>query len=290
MALRPLCERLFGKGVHPHSITIYGSDDFGRLSDPDNLRALRADGFGYAVFWEHAYTGRANPINKTYTYSEPEEVARAMAAARDYGFKIIGYVHGPKCRDAGMSVGDILDMIANFGWDGVMLDNGEVGRRGIWGIWETTGFFRSLKIMGMTIMHHSSVEPHFGRVDWRGPWSVYEDYRYQGETNIDPVDASDPKWRYVVSQATVGNIIGQFKPAKDSRLWDEPETWMPRMAELLCSPRTGFGTKTEWAGSLSAFRTYYLPRYRVNAAEYQADPEAYVERARKRLFGTKGAE
>ncbi len=285
--LRQTCERLYGKGVRPHVFTVYNAGNLELVRDPATLRALRDDGFGYVVLWESLNTERANPVDQRYSYIDPALVARTTAALRDYGFGVIGYIHGPKCRDSGMSPTDILDMIADFGWDGVLLDNGEVGRSGFWGVWETLDFFVRLDRMGMVIMHHSSVEPHFGRVSYRGPWAQYEDYRYQGETNTDPVDEHDSKWRYVVSQASASGAIGQFKPQNGSPLWADPGAWLPRMPALLCSPRAGFGNSTSWAGSWASFKEFYLPEYRRNAADYRRDPDAYVRRAYDRLYGAR---
>lgn len=276
-SLATLCERLFAEGARPHVFFLYSAPDLERIQTPPVLRDLRAHAFGAVVFFEQLYVHGATPTRFVdgrvgYVYRDPAGVAQSMAVLRDYGFTVIGYVHGPKCRQAGMTPYDVLELIKAFGWDGVFLDNGQVGRNPA----ETYDFFVRLHNLGVLIYHHCSVEPHYGRVMFRGPWATYEHWTLWGETNDSPETLRDPLWIYRVSQRTVSAAIGLYKPNTAGSPWRKDWSWLAAMPAKLIGARAAFGFHERM------FKTHYYPAWLKESRRYRADPQGYVRQQKGR--------
>ena len=267
---RRLCERLFGAGRRPHVFTVHKSDHLSWLLDPANLRRLRDNAFGHIIFWARLYTSNQEPDGGHYVYADPATVARAQALVRDYGFGVIGYVAGWHWRQAGLGPFALLDEIDRHGWDGVMLDNGQVGRN----VWETWDFMLRLRARVRTIIHHASVEPHFARSGYRGPWAALEDYTIWGETNPLITQPGDPAWRHYVSQAerVDSSAIGLYKPNEAVIPRPDPATWYPLQPQLLSSVRASIWMLPNW-------EKHFWPAWLARAERYRHDPEQFIANA-----------
>lgn len=263
-----VCQKLFAKGARPHGFYVYTSGNLDWLLDPNNLGHLRNLGFGHLVFFENLYTGRSTPVGKDYFYSDPIKVLQVQTLARRFGFDVVGYINGPKCRVAGLSPTAILFVIKRKKWDGVYLDNGDVGTT----VWQDQDFFRRLRAMiSGPIIHHASVEPRFGRVFFSGPWAQMEDYRLWGETNAPLNTLHDWRWKQRVARVLTGSTIGMVKLAKTSLLRATPDRWMPYMPRLLCTVRAARGV------SLQQFERFYWPAWKTFSKLYQTDPKRFID-------------
>lgn len=85
--------------------------------------------------------------------------------ARLHNVPLGRYVNCPACRDAGLTVHDMLCMAQRWWADGyevVYLDNAECGAKGPSGVGETMALLIGLHRLGFRIFHHASIHPHGG--------------------------------------------------------------------------------------------------------------------------------
>lgn len=265
--LHRVCVRLFAPGARPNVIALYTNNDLQWALDPANLGELRELAVGQVVFFGNLHTEGHIPGNGHYEYTEPELVARVQQAVRLIGCKVIGYIHGVAWKRAGLTPFDALEESKRHHWDGLYLDNGELGRTST----ETLDFFIRAHNLGLTLIHHASVDPHGGYRLARGPWAAYEDYTRLGETGPYPKSLADPLWLYRVSQITRSSSIGVFS-AKNAPEWkDQPELWRPIQPELGC-----IVWLSPWY--IESWKEDYWPAYQQARAEWQADPAAFEAR------------
>lgn len=276
------CERLFGANARPHVLALQRSAEIDTAMTPEMLAYLEKYRFGPAVFWGTLYTNDdgITPDHGTYTYAEPGKVGRAQEALREIGLSIVGYVNCPACIGAGMTPWQILDMIERHvqdgTWSGVYLDNANV----LDGVWAALDFMQRVRhIVPGSIMHHASYEPAMGQPDYRGPWAHLEDYTIIGESRKIVESMGDPRWKHLFSQAGRSGSIGIWTPTNDSTghstIQDHADEWVPFQPGLLM----GFivRLKREWK---KWFDRFYQPAHAALAKQYQANPAAFVERAR----------
>lgn len=264
--------RLYADGARPgvFTATSCGSDpehpqwdDLAWLSDPANLAQLKEYGIGYVVFWgDFLYAGGVKPnAEGHYEYLYPDRVAAAMQAVRLVGCEVIGYAHGPKWKRAGLSPRQLLAEIKRHGWDGVFLDNGQVGAN----VWQTWDFYERLQQAGLVVMVHIDIEGHIGMADYRPPWAHLIDYVWIGETRRAPDDLDEfmawLEW-FGRGESIVVYMTGKLST---NRQWRGREAeWHEALAKRgIGVARTGTGE--QWL----TYTQYWWPAYQAAAAEWR---------------------
>ena len=265
--------RIYGEGARPgvFTATSCGSDqdhphwdDIAWLTDPANLADLQRYGIGYVVFWgDYLYTNGVRPnAEGRYEYLYPERVAAAMQAVRLVGCKVIGYAHGPKWRAAGLTPRQLLAEIERHGWDGVFLDNGQVGRS----MWETWDFYVRLKQAGLIVIVHIDYEDHIGMADYRPPWAHLIDYVFIGETRRAPDDLDEfMAWLEWFGRGHSIVIYMTGKRDGENDQWQGRQAeWYPAMAE------TGYAMARAGSGEMwQTYTEFWYPAWQRAAREWR---------------------
>jgi hypothetical protein len=253
----------------PHIWVVNNTEsDYEWLLDSRNLIWLTEHRFGYATLGGKLYThgNRPHPDHKKYIFKEPGKVKSIIGLLHNRDIKVVTWVGAWHCKQAGMTGPELLRVIEDLRdvWrvDGVYLDNGEIGRT----VDETTSFFVGLRILfprGQgVIMHHTSIQPHWGRVVHDGPWAPYTDYTVVGETNPAPVDMRDPLWEFWVQhpfgfgnyKAGTWAICKKQDPESPVCRWYNDHSWMPAAVKLCLPARL----PAEW---IPRYADNYFPTY-----------------------------
>lgn len=281
-AVATRCETFFTG--NPHVLFVFGEGSANWILKPENLHRVTAAHMGAVVLFKGFYTtgdatvGVQPAEGETHLeWRKPEYMAKFIQLYHDLDMEVLAYFSPHVWPPTGLQ---LIDEVERLGIDGAYLDGWQIGEN----IHETVDTLGRMKVRGMPIYTHGSIQPHLGstqegRVTYRMPgWSLAT-WTLWGETNAAPTKYSElSAWlnSQVSSIELHAATLPMYKPHKGDLLDRFPQMRGPMLVELLIAERASPAT-------LPVMEQYYLPSYNRERAAYHADSDGYVRKKAEEL-------